>query len=1028
MDDNKENLNPEDNFSDEQEENNISVNYSKLKNRLESRNVNKNLNKSVMKKKGKVARKNLLKNGINGLLKAVGKAITKIVTNPIFWKIAIPVIIILVIAMCVLALIDRIVQLFNIDLNSSVDNITTTSYYNSLSAEDKAEVDSSLEIFNQKGTTLTLSVDTISNIISENQDLENKTGITDVDRNLYYVLEKEYGTASKDANGLQTLDTKTSLYSHILYIDKYNFNNIKWKSFGHGYTNTDITTFNYDLEKNLKIPQDPSNTSLDTFINLTSPYLLNYRIPSTFLTAMSLMNCNEDIAYQIMRHCQSDITVNRYDMQTLSVNTKYDEYDQYSGYSRVSITVDSSGNMSLNSVGFIEDTSNSEHINDRLDENGNIVRTKETEVDRNANTTYSYYIKEAKTFDVYRQCDFEYTPYSESDVSSVINYDSEAEIDVQPFKSYSDESLVYNESNFSLNGCINIEDVKNKYNLSQQGNSVRNSNGSTTYYLVTPDVTVKNGDTHYINRIWSDKLSQTKSENRNYTIQDIIDFNKNTENDPNKTTISEEDFREDTNSFNEYTEIADDDEMNLFIMMNSNPKIYLTYASSRYKYMGMDVNLLYTTYRQLLIVFSELEDELGVVPFIYGHSFGLENTYMGENALGNGLGGFIWPVPAYVERGLNMQQQITSWFGWRGAIAGTNLNSANFHTGLDISAGGSPPIVAARDGIIAANSYQAGGAGNYIAIKHDNGYYTLYAHLSTVDKSLVPGTRVTAGQQIGIMGTTGNSTGVHLHFEIIETTEDSKIWVRENKRDPKDFFNDDCSGKGLGGSLAGIEIGTALNSANYTNAAKYLPYAQKWGEKYGIDPYLIIAMIAQESGGNPTASAGTSGGQGLMQIEKSVYLNTTITCTYLDGSSEQVVATMANLNNPDINIQIGCQQLRNKIDSYNGNLLVALQAYNYGSGGIRRCISYYISQGKNTEDRYCGVSQEEYVKYLASNDTGWLSARQWYSDVGCTAFGSRNLYHGDPNYLSHIFRYYNTQNGMPYFYTKDGNKVQYSAN
>ena len=973
------------------------------------------------KKKGK---KGLLRKGINGFLKSA----IKVVTNPIFLKIAIPIILIVILACAVLAFLDEVVQTFNIDVNNSVKNIQNTDYYNGLSEEGKSEVNAAIDIFNKKGTTLALPVSTIEHIIDENSNLENKGSFTDIDENLYDSLSTEFGESGKDSNGFQTLESKASLYSHILYTDKYNFNNIKWRSYGHGYSDQEITTFNYDTDKNLKIPVDQGNTSLDTFINLTSPYLLNYRIPSTFLTAMSLMNCSEDIGYQVIKHCESDITVNRYDMTTLSVDTKYDEYDRYTGYSRAVITVDSKGNMSLNSVSFIEDTSNLTHVNERLDDSGKIDRTKETQVNSTSNTTYSYYIKEAKTFDIYRICDYNYMPYSESDVNSVTNYDSEAEVDVQEFKRYSDESLIYNSSNFSLSNCKNINDVKSTYNLSQQGDTVKNNDGSTTYYLVTPNITIEDGDTHFINRVWSDKLSQTKSENKNYTIDDLINFNKNEENDSEKSTVSEDELKSDTDSYDEYVSIAEDGDMNLFIMMNSNPKIYQEYSTGRHKYMGMDVSLLYTTYRQLSTIFTELKDTNGVVPFIYGHSFDLNNTFQGDVLSSNTLGGFTWPVPTYVEQGLNMEQQITSWFGWRGAIAGTSHAGANFHTGLDISAGGSPPIVAARDGVIIRNTNDGDVYGNYIVIKHDNGYYTLYGHMSTTDASLVAGTQVKAGQQIGIMGTTGNSSGVHLHFEIIEATEDSQIWSRENKRDPKEFFNEDCSGKGIGGSLAGIEIGTALSSQKYIKAAEYLEYAKKWGEKYGLDPYLIIAIIAQESSGIPDNSAGSIGGQGLMQIEKGAYLNKTITCEYLDGSTEQVVASMQNLDNPDINIQIGCHLLRSHIDNYNGNLLAALQGYNYGPGGIRRCISYYLSEGKNTDQMYCGISQEEYVNYLATNDTGWLGAREWYSSGGCTAFGPISSYAGDPNYLSNIFRFYNTEAGMPYFITKDGNKIQFSAN
>ena len=66
--------------------------------------------------------------------------------------------------------------------------------------------------------------------------------------------------------------------------------------------------------------------------------------------------------------------------------------------------------------------------------------------------------------------------------------------------------------------------------------------------------------------------------------------------------------------------------------------------------------------------------------------------------------------------------------------------------------------------IVAKASGWNGGYGNYVVIKHANGAQTLYAHLSTVYASV--GEQVGSGEQIGIIGNTGKSTGIHLHFEV----------------------------------------------------------------------------------------------------------------------------------------------------------------------------------------------------------------------------------------------------------------------
>jgi murein DD-endopeptidase MepM/ murein hydrolase activator NlpD len=89
---------------------------------------------------------------------------------------------------------------------------------------------------------------------------------------------------------------------------------------------------------------------------------------------------------------------------------------------------------------------------------------------------------------------------------------------------------------------------------------------------------------------------------------------------------------------------------------------------------------------------------------------------------------------------------------------------ARFHTGLDFPADAGVGVTAAGAGRIAYAGWRAGGWGKLVAIAHGNGVRTLYAHLSQVHVRL--GDRVGAGFQIGLVGSTGGSTGPHLHFEV----------------------------------------------------------------------------------------------------------------------------------------------------------------------------------------------------------------------------------------------------------------------
>lgn len=104
--------------------------------------------------------------------------------------------------------------------------------------------------------------------------------------------------------------------------------------------------------------------------------------------------------------------------------------------------------------------------------------------------------------------------------------------------------------------------------------------------------------------------------------------------------------------------------------------------------------------------------------------------------------------------------RITSPFGYRThPVTG---QQGSFHAGVDIA--GSGPIRASRAGTVTQASF-SGSYGFTVIIDHGNGYSTLYAHMQP-NLNVAPGQSVSQGQQLGIMGTTGRSTGVHLHFEI----------------------------------------------------------------------------------------------------------------------------------------------------------------------------------------------------------------------------------------------------------------------
>jgi murein DD-endopeptidase MepM/ murein hydrolase activator NlpD len=108
-----------------------------------------------------------------------------------------------------------------------------------------------------------------------------------------------------------------------------------------------------------------------------------------------------------------------------------------------------------------------------------------------------------------------------------------------------------------------------------------------------------------------------------------------------------------------------------------------------------------------------------------------------------GEGNFVWPTSG----------RISQRYSW-------------YHQAVDIASGGNPVVSAAQGGTVVTTGWNAGGYGNFVVVDHGNGYTTLYAHLLNNSTVVSPGEKVSQGQKLGNMGSTGRSTGTHLHFEV----------------------------------------------------------------------------------------------------------------------------------------------------------------------------------------------------------------------------------------------------------------------
>ena len=130
----------------------------------------------------------------------------------------------------------------------------------------------------------------------------------------------------------------------------------------------------------------------------------------------------------------------------------------------------------------------------------------------------------------------------------------------------------------------------------------------------------------------------------------------------------------------------------------------------------------------------------------------LEEERRRNNIVINSESGYLWPLPGYY--------RLTSLFGYRiHPITG----KAHSHTGIDIPAPAGTQILAAKSGQVVTSARHSS-YGNYVVIDHGNGNSTLYAHMSS--RAVKEGDMVSQGQVIGYVGSTGSSTGNHLHLEV----------------------------------------------------------------------------------------------------------------------------------------------------------------------------------------------------------------------------------------------------------------------
>lgn len=148
----------------------------------------------------------------------------------------------------------------------------------------------------------------------------------------------------------------------------------------------------------------------------------------------------------------------------------------------------------------------------------------------------------------------------------------------------------------------------------------------------------------------------------------------------------------------------------------------------------------------------DLSSQIAAAEQQYAAQIAAQKAAQGSDSSSSSTSGFIWPTPGYYT--------VTSSYGWRNhPITGKR----SFHGGIDIGAPGGTQILASKSGTVVISTYNSS-YGNYVVIAHYDGTKTLYAHMSK--RAVSAGDTVSQSQVIGYVGSTGSSTGNHLHFEI----------------------------------------------------------------------------------------------------------------------------------------------------------------------------------------------------------------------------------------------------------------------
>lgn len=557
----------------------------------------------------------------------------------------------------------------------------------------------------------------------------------------------------------------TNTYEFILNSEKMNFNRINWKKYNRDTGEVTTLETQTDPETNLKYPknsEDPDK-KISYFLGILTPYLQSHVVATSMMSGVSTKADSTEIAnfvFQIIDKGYNVIDVLQYTLQT----AKRDQTKKHYLTETVSIGLykreyectktegDTTVTTTCTDFGYKVSELNS--AKEKVKEHYNTARENSTETvelyknhDKVVEKQFVYPVVRADLLKKSLKAEYEQKKYSDTDVANYTN---------------ADQSYVTTKEEFS-----NVTGIRASHK------AISDSDTGWTRFSGFA-IQVEAGEYITTKYVWNDKLEEKSNEERSYELDDVISFINDVEDmaEGETVTLSATDQAY-------YESYAEENELNRIDMLNAAPSIYSDYTKENYsENIGLSRSYLVFSYNLLDKYLAEMEAK--------------KSTSWGSLSLGLYAGlDVIWPLDCvgYISSYFGeYRTDLQQFYGHGGVDITPSANlvypEKSSYTGSLVYAASSGKVTAIfketpRDqGNVASKcpdtaqgaNYSCGGVssyGRYVKITNETtGYSIIYGHLYEIADEIELDSYVEQGQAIGVMGTTGSSTGVHLHFEM----------------------------------------------------------------------------------------------------------------------------------------------------------------------------------------------------------------------------------------------------------------------